>query len=65
MNQVLNANNNVTNANWDAVSEAGSETGSGVCWEADFDLDNADKADLVSEVLATEVDKSWIKKKKR
>ena len=64
MNQVLNADNNVTNADLDAGLEAGSEVGSGACSGADFDLDDADKADLVSGVPATKADKSRISKKK-
>ena len=64
MNQVLNANNDVTDTDSDAGSAAGLEASAGACSEADFNLDNADKADLISGVLATEADKSRISKKK-
>lgn len=64
MNQVLNANDDVSNVNSDAGSKVDSKIGLRACSESDFDLNNVDKANLVSEVLATEVDKSQIKKKK-
>lgn len=64
MPQVLNADNNIANANSDTGLKTGSEAGSGACLEADFNLDNIDKADLVSGVLAIEADKSQIGKKK-
>ena len=62
---MLNANNDITNANSNASSEAGLKTGSKACSEVDFNLDNANKADLVFRVLAIEADKSQISKKKR
>lgn len=64
INQVLNTDDNVTDANSDAGSKASSKTGSGACLKVDFDLNNADKVDLLSGVLATEANKSQISKKK-
>ena len=64
INQMLNADNDVTNADSDTGSEASLEASSEACSEADLDLDNVDKADLVYGVLATEADKSQISKKK-
>ena len=63
MNQVLNTDSDVIDADLDAGSEADLEAGSRSCSEADFDLDDVNKADLVSGVLATEADKSRISKK--
>lgn len=60
MNQVFNTNND--------LSKAGSETdyrlGSKVSFEPNFDLNDVDKADLVSKVLAIKTNKSQINKKK-
>lgn len=72
MNQVLNADNKLseadTNASVETDLDIGSKTGyrpgSETRSEPDFDLDNADKANLVSGVLATEANKSQISKKK-
>ncbi len=73
MNQVLNANNELSELNTDADIETdfdtsvktgygpGSEAGS----KPDFELNNIDKADLVSGVLAIEIDKSRTSKKKQ
>lgn len=40
------------------------KAGSEVCSKADFDLGNANEADLIFGVLATNIDKSQIKKKR-
>lgn len=56
MNQKLNVNDNVTNADSDTSSKADSE--------ANLDLENTDEADLISRLLATEANKSRISKKK-
>ncbi len=66
INQVLNANDEFSETDTDAGVETdsniGSKTGYGPDSEAgsesDFDLNNTDKTDLVSGVLATEADKS-------
>lgn len=66
MNQVLNANNELFKVDTDVGveidldigSKIGYQPGSEAGSEPDFDIDNADKADLISEVLATEADKS-------
>lgn len=58
MNLVLNANDNVTNANSDADLKAGSEAGLGTDLKVDFNPNDAEEADLVSRVLITEADKS-------
>lgn len=55
---MLNANDDVTNANSDADLEAGSEAGLGTDLKVDFNLDDAEEANLVSRVLTTEADKS-------
>lgn len=61
---MLNANNDVTNADSDAGLEASSEAGLRASSEANFDLNNTKKADLVSGVLAIKADKSRISEKK-
>lgn len=64
INQVFNANDNITNADSDAGSKAGSEVGLKASSKTDFNYNHAKKADLVFEVLAIEADKSQISKKK-
>ncbi len=67
MNQVLNANNELSTADTDVCvetdSDTSSKTGYGSSSEVDskpnFNYNNTDKANLISEVLATEADKSW------
>lgn len=61
MNQVLNINNNFFNIN----SYTGFKSGWKADLEADFNFDDANKANLVSEVLVIEVDKSRISKSKK
>lgn len=56
LNQVLNADEDLS----DAESVAGSAAGS----EADFDIDDVDEADLISGLLATEADETQLSKKK-
>lgn len=68
MNQVLNANDELSKANTDICVETDSDTSSITGYEPssevdsklNFDHNNTDKANLISGVLATEVDKSWI-----
>ena len=64
MNQVLNTNDNVTNANSNTGSEASLEAGSETGIEADSNLDDINEVDLVSRVLTTKANKSQIRKKK-
>lgn len=64
MNQVLNINNNVTNTNSNFGSGASSKPSLKACLKSNFDLDNADKTDLISRVSATKADKFQISKKK-
>lgn len=58
INQVLNADDYIINANSDTSFEAGLEAGSRTCSKADFDFNNTDKANLVSRVLAIKANKS-------
>lgn len=60
---MLNANNNVIDANLDASSETDLEAGLKAYLEANFYLNNADKADLVSGVLIFKANKSQFSKK--
>lgn len=72
INQVLNANNELSEANTNIDIETNSDTSlrtgyrpsSKTGSEPDFDLNNIVEADLVFGVLATETDKSRINKKK-
>ena len=56
LNQVLNADDDVSDTSSLATSEAGSET--------DFDINHNDEADLISGVLATEVNETHFNRKK-
>lgn len=65
MNQVLNTDNDITNAKLDASSEAGLEAASRACLKANFDLNNTNKTDMLFKILAIKVDKSQISRKKK
>lgn len=64
MSQVLNTNDNVTNANSNAGSEASLEAGLEAGSKTNSNLNNIDKVDLISRVLVTKANKSRISKKK-
>lgn len=58
INQILNINDDVINTNLDVGSETSLITSLEVGSKANFNLINANKTNLISEVLAIEADKS-------